>query len=216
MPASSRLIHAGAARSAPVGFAIVAAVALVLGVLTAFAQEWLPEDLGSLANSSGVWALVAFALALLASDVRIAAFYGCVALLALLMGYVLGTNARGFASGTALVVFWGAAAIVVGPALGLGAHWVKTRTGLAAAAVGIGVMSGVLIGEGVYGLAYIADTTYPPYWWGEVIVGVVLLSGVAWRRLQGPGVAAIAVAMCAVTATAFVVIYSQDLISVLP
>ncbi len=215
MPAPSRLTHAGAARPAPVGFAIVAAVALVLGVLTAFAQEWLPEDLGSLANSSGVWALVAFALALLASDARNAALHGCVALLALLMGYVLGTNARGFASGTALVVFWGAAAIVVGPALGLCAHWVNTETGLAAA-IGIGVMSGVLIGEGVYGLAYIADTTYPPYWWGEVIVGVVLLSGVAWRRLEGPGVAAIAVAMCAVTATAFVVTYSQDLISVLP
>jgi Family of unknown function (DUF6518) len=215
MPASSHLTHAGAARPAPVGFAIVAAVALVLGFLTAYAQAWLPEDLGSLANSSGVWALVAFALALLASDARTAALYGCVALIALLVGYVLGTSARGFASGTALVVFWGAAAIVVGPALGLGAHWVKTETGLAAA-VGIGVMSGVLIGEGVYGLAYIADTTYPPYWWGEVIVGVVLLSGVASRRLEGPGIVAIAVAVCALTATAFVLIYSQDLISVLP
>ncbi len=185
-------------------------------MLAACAQARLPEDLSSLANSSGVWALVAFALSLPASDARTAALYGCVALIALLVGYVLGTSARGFASGTALVAFWGAAAMVVGPALGLGAHWVKIQTGLAAAAVGIGVMSGVLIGEGVYGLAYIADTTYPPYWWGEVIVGVVLLSGVAWRRLEGPGVAAIAVAMCAVTATAFVVIYSQDLISVLP
>jgi hypothetical protein len=184
-------------------------------VVTAYAQEWLPEDLGSLANSSGVWALVAFALALLATEARSAAIYGCVALLALLIGYVLGTSARGFASGTALVVFWGAAAVVVGPTLGLGAHWVKTETG-SAAAVGIGVMSGVLIGEGVYGLAYIADTTYPPYWWGEAIVGVVLLFAVAWRRLEQPRIVAAAVGTCALTATAFVLIYSQDLISVLP
>lgn len=209
------MTEAGPARSAPVGFGIVAIAGLLLGVLTAYAQEWLPEDLGSLANSSGVWALVAFALALLATGARTAAIYGCIALLALLVGYVLGTSARGFASGTALVVFWGAAAIVVGPVLGLAAHWVKTKAGLAAA-VGIGVMSGVLIGEGLYGLAYIADTTFPPYWWGEAIVGIVLLCGVAWQRLDGPRSVAAAAATCALTAAAFVVIYSQDLISVLP
>lgn len=200
---------------APVSAGIVAVVGLFLGVLTAYAQEWLPEDLGSLANSSGVWALVAFALALLATGPRTAAIHGCVALLALLVGYVLGTNARGFASGTALVVFWGAAAIVVGPALGLAAHWVKSKAGLAAAA-GTGVMSGILIGEGLYGLAYLADTTFPPYWWGEAVVGVVLLCGVAWQRLDGPRSIAAAAASCALTAAAFVGIYSQDLISVLP
>jgi hypothetical protein len=35
-------------------------------------------------------------------------------------------------------------------------------------------MSGVLIGEGAYGMTVIADPTYPPYWWAEAAVGVVL------------------------------------------
>jgi hypothetical protein len=119
-------------------------------------QVWLPEDLGSLANSSGTWALVAFALALLAVVARAAAFFGCVALPALLGGYVLGADVRGYASGTALVVFWGASALVVGPALGVGARWVSIgrRT---AAAVGIGAMSGVLIGEGVKNAVPLSD-----------------------------------------------------------
>jgi hypothetical protein len=53
--------------------AVVGAVGLTLGVLTAYAQEWLPDELGSLANSAGSWALVAFLLALLAKDTRAAA-----------------------------------------------------------------------------------------------------------------------------------------------
>ncbi len=201
-------------RSTVFGVALVGAVGVTVGVLTAYLQVWLPEDLGSLANSSGTWALVAFALALLAVDARAAALFGCVALLALLGGYVLGASVRGYASGTALVVFWGAAALVVGPALGVGAHWVRIgrRT---AAAVGIGAMSGVLIGEGVYGFTYISDTTYPPFWWGEAIVGVSLLAATA-RRLDGPRARFAAVAMTALTAVAFVGIYSRNLISVLP
>lgn len=64
---------------------LVAVVALTLGFLTAYAQEWLPTELGSLANSSASWALAAFGLALfLASGVRTAALIGTLALFALL------------------------------------------------------------------------------------------------------------------------------------
>jgi hypothetical protein len=195
--------------------AVVGAVGLSLGFLTAFGQAWLPEELGSLANSSGSWSLVAFALAWTATSTRVAAAFGSVSLLALLAGYVLGAGARGFAPGTALLLFWGLAAVLVGPLLGAGAHWVKTERGLAAAA-GIGAMSGVLVGEGVYGLTVIADTTYPPYWWGQAILGVVLLAVTALWRLRGPRIVAAAVAAGAITAIAFVVVYSQNLISVLP
>ena len=37
----------------------VVGVATALGVLTSFAQGWLPDELGSLANSIGPWAAVA-------------------------------------------------------------------------------------------------------------------------------------------------------------
>jgi hypothetical protein len=212
---SYRPVEAGRAGSTVLGLLLVGAVGLALGVLTAYAQEWLPQELGSLANSSGTWALIAFALALLAAGTRAAALFGCVALLALLLGYVLGANARGFASGSSLVVFWGGAAVVVGPVLGVAAQRVRAGRGMAAA-VGIGMISGVLAGEGVYGLAYIAGTTYPPFWWGEALVGVALLVVVAGARLAGARARLVAVAVAAMTALAFVAVYSQNLISVLP
>jgi len=77
-------------------------------------------------------------------------------------------------------------------------------------------MSGVLVGEGWYGLAYVADTTYPPYWMGEIVAGVLLTGGVAilrWRHLRTAGYA---VCVGAVVATTFVALYRLDLITRFP
>ncbi len=106
---SSSAPHSDTRHAVPTAsrLALVGVVALALGVLTAYAQDWLPPEVGSLANSSGSWALVAFVLALATSDARIAAFAGCLTLLALLAGYRLAAAGRGFASGTALIVVWG-------------------------------------------------------------------------------------------------------------
>lgn len=128
------------------------AVAAAVGVLTAYAQGRLPEQMVSIANSSGSWALVAFLLAMLASRSAVAALIGSLSLGALLAGYVLGASARGFPSSTGLIVFRGAAAVLVGPALGLSGFWVRNSRG-PRAALGAGAMSSVLVGEGVYGLA---------------------------------------------------------------
>jgi hypothetical protein len=193
---------------------IVGLLALALGVLTAYAQGWLPLETASLANSSGSWALVAFLLALLAPGAFSAAACGVVALAALLAGYVVGAGIRGYASGTGLIVFWGLAAVLVGPFLGLGARWVRSgrRT---LAALGVGGMSGVLVGEGIYGLAYVADTTYPPYWWGEIAVGLALLCAIAALRLRRPRPIVLAAASSAAVAAAFIAVYGHgaDLIA---
>ena len=69
--------------------AAVGVVALTLGVLTAFAQEWLPTQLHSLANSAASWALIAFALSFLATTAPMSAIFGCVSLLGMELGYVL-------------------------------------------------------------------------------------------------------------------------------
>jgi hypothetical protein len=163
---------------------VVVVAAGALGVLTAFAQGWLPQRMGSLANSSGSWALVAFPLSLLATSGVLSAVLGSAALLMLLAGYVLGAHTQGYASSTATVLFWVAGALVAGPLLGLGAYWVKTGRDMLAAA-GVGAMSGVLVGEGCYGLTTVAGTTYPPYWWGEITVGLLLVLIVAWQRHLG-------------------------------
>ncbi len=77
----------------------------------AYAQEWLPAELGSLANSSGSWTLLAFGLALLAPTRAAAAATGALVLAALLAGYVVGAAIRGDTSSTRLIVFWGLAAL---------------------------------------------------------------------------------------------------------
>jgi hypothetical protein len=187
---------------------LVASVSFFLGVLTAYAQGWLPEQIGSLANSSGSWALVAFLLAMLAITPVAGSVAGALSLVALLGGYVVGAGLRDFPSSTSLIVFWGVAALLVGPLLGLGGYWVKDRPG-PLAAIGVGAMSGVLIGEGAYGLAFIADTTYPPYWWGSIGVGLTLLLVVAVQRLTGLRDRVLAAGMCAGSAVAFVVVYTQ-------
>ena len=197
-----RTLRAGAAPTLAVG------VGLLLGILTAAAQGWLPRDAASLANSSGSWSLIAFLLALLATGPRSAAACGAAALAALLGGYILGTGVRGYASGTGLIVFWGLAAIIVGPSLGLGAWWAKAGSPRLAA-LGAGGMGGVLIGEGVYGLLYIAETTSSAYWWGQIAVGAGIVGWFAARRLRHPGPIAVAALTCLAVAAAFVVAYSR-------
>jgi Family of unknown function (DUF6518) len=146
---------------------------------------------------------------------RSAAIVGSLSLLALLAGYVVAQQERSHSVGTSLIVFWTVVALLVGPPLGVAAHWVRQREGVRAA-LGVGPISGVLIGEGVYGLTRIADTTYPPYWWGEVIVGVALGAIALARAPRTPLSAGVGIASAAVTAIGFVVVYSQDLIAVLP
>lgn len=197
------------------GLILVAAAGVTGGVLTAYAQGWLPSEVGSLANSSGTWMLVAFGLALLARTPALGALSGALALATLLAGYVLGAGLRGDPSSAALMLFWGIAAVVVGPVVGLAAVWVR-RGSPTQAALGTGAAAGVLVGEGVYGLRYIADTTYPPYWWGSIVAGAsALVVAAMWRRLPARA-AGLAAAVTGVVAVAFVVVYSADLIAVLP
>jgi Family of unknown function (DUF6518) len=168
-------------------------------------------------GARGVRARVAraFALALLARTRAAAALFGLLALALLLAGYVAGVEVRGDAASHALILFWGAAAIVAGPLLGLGAYWVRhDRDSLAA--LGSGAVSGVLVGEGVYGVTEISDTTYVPYWWCEIAVGILLLGVLAWLRLRRPPAVAMALGVALVTVVGFGLVYRANLIGVLP
>lgn len=195
---------------------LIVAASFALGVSTAYAQGWLPDEVGSLANSSGSWALVGFLLAMLTTSPATAAVAGSLSLLSLLTGYIVGAVVLDYPMSTSLLVFWGAAATLVGPPLGLGGYWVKHRD-VPLAGAGAGAMSGVLIGEGVYGLTFIADSTYPPYWWASISAGMALLLIVLGQRHLGSRTGLLAVAASALTAGAFVAVYSQasTLLSVL-
>ena len=156
--------------------------------------------------------LVAFALSLLARRPTDAAAAGFASLALLLTGYVVSDWARGYPSSHALIAFWGLAAVLAGPVLGLAGYGVR-RGSRAAAAWSTGVVAGVLIGEGVYGLTYLSATTSAVYWWAELATGLALLVGLIEGRRLGSVEALTAFGVAVTTAGAFLLVYSQGLIT---
>ncbi|MFD6953150.1 DUF6518 family protein, partial [Nocardiopsis sp. NPDC060348] len=194
-------------RASPlVPLATAALGGLAVGVLTSFAQGWLPFALAPLANSSGSWSVAAFLAALLATRRWVGAATGVLALAAMVLGYDLASVLRGYSASAGMTVFWLTAAVTVGPVLGLGAEALRRRG--AFAPWGVGVLCGVLIGEGVYGFLYILETTSPVYWGISTAGGVALLVWACLLRFPGVRPVLTAVAVTAVTATAFAAVYS--------
>jgi hypothetical protein len=186
--------------------AIVGVGGLMVGALTSVGQGSLPEALGSLANSAGSWSLAAFVLTLANRVPWRGAILGALALAAMVVGYAVATEMRGFPMSMRLVAFWGLAALTVGPALGVGAAWTRgpdlTRRALAA-----GLLGGILIGEAAYGLTVVADTTSPAYWIVQALTGVVIVVGSCAWRLRTSTPILVCLASTAVVAVAFYVAY---------
>src|SRR5687768_978511 len=104
---------------------LVIVIGFSFGMLTAYGQAFLPNSLTSLANSSGSWSMLAFLIALRAHNVWISALSGTLTFFALLAGYIISNEIRGYSAGSSLIIFWGVAGVLVGPFLGLSAHWVR-------------------------------------------------------------------------------------------
>ena len=186
---------------------------VVVGILTSLGQGALPAEVASLANSAGAWCVAAFVLALPNRRPRLGLLLGPIALLAMLAGYDLATLARGGAVSTSTVVLWGAAAVVVGPVLGVGAAWARDRDPRRVA-IGVAPLAGILIGEAVHGLTAIADTTYGPYWIAEAVVGLALVAWVG-ARTRSAAATLLCAALAAVGAAVIVAALSGDLLSLL-
>lgn len=182
------------------------AVGVLAGGLTALGQQWLPEPVRSVANSSGSWVLLAFVMAWWSRRLIVSVACGVLTLWSLLGGYVVASELRGYPASLALVAFWAVAGLLVGPAVGVGASWAR-RGGAVRAGAGVGLLAGVLIGESVYGLTVIAGTTSPVYWWLQAGVGVLLVVTNA-RSRPDPRTLASAVIVSTVVAAAFGMLYS--------
>jgi hypothetical protein len=170
-------------------------IGLLVGGITAYGQGWVGDSFGSAVNSAGPWSVAAF---LVARPLRtwLGGAASAAATLAMCeVGYVIASNIRGVPYATSTVVFWLTAAALAGPPLGVAAVWSRDGAPVRTAA-GFGVICGVLIGEGSYGLARLTGSTNSGYWLGEIVVGVVILGVVLARTrsvpaaLAGPGVAA--------------------------
>lgn len=186
----------------PARLAIVVATALVLGGLTSIGQAVLPDELSSLANSVSGWTLPTVVLVLLtARSYREAAVSGALAYVALTLGYAVVSTMRGFPFDP---LTWGVIGVVAGPVVGAATFALRGRP--MQAAVGGGFLAGMLIGEGVYGLTVVADTTSPVYWWLVIGLGAALLVGLA-ARLRDIRPIVVLVSVAALLTVAFVTAY---------
>jgi hypothetical protein len=202
-------IPAGTGASSIRVLLVAIAAALVVGIVTSVGQGFLPEALAPLSNSSGSWCLAAFALALLERDPRRAALVGFAALVAMLVGYALATQLRGYPVGTSMFVRWGAAGVVAGPALGIGASWLRGTDPLRAAA-GVAPIAGILLGEGAYGPTVVAATTSVGYWIGELALGLAVVVLAAFRIRTRPGIA-LMLALSVIASLVFYYVYTNVL-----
>ncbi|MGC3993492.1 MAG: DUF6518 family protein [Propionicimonas sp.] len=184
---------------------VVGAVSVLLGVLTFFAQGVLPDAWRSFANSASGWTLLTAVLVFASrAATRLAAVLGAVSFVLLVVGYSMGAAQHGLSYSP---VLFGVVGLVVGPFVGVAAVWLRDRA--IRGGLGVALLTGIFVGEAVYGLTVIADSTRPEYWVLIGSVGVVLLIGMVFGRLRGWTSRLVAVAGATVTAGAFVVAYSM-------
>lgn len=191
-----------------VAVAITASIAVVAGIITPFAQQYLPDWLRSLANASGSWAIIGL-LAVYVSRARgvLAAALGATALVLLNETYSAVSTARGYPYAGGFASQWTYVAIVAGPIVGLAASWLRSSRPLLVA-LAVAAPSAVLIGEGVYGLTVVADSTSPVYWCLQIAGGVAFVATVAVRMLRSTEYIAVAGALTLTGAALFLAFYS--------
>jgi hypothetical protein len=190
----------------PGGVLLALAVSAAAGALTPIGQQYLPEPLGPLANSSGSWTLVAF-VAVYASRARPvpAAVLGAACFVLMNELYAVVSTLRGNPYTAGPLDFWTLVALVIGPVVGLTAAWLRSERAVLVV-LAIAAPSAVLIGEGVYYLAVLPD--YRAYGIGEAAAGILLLLVLVTRRARTARLATATAALAAIGAAAFVAAYT--------
>jgi Family of unknown function (DUF6518) len=187
---------------------VVVVGAAIVGGLTPYGQRYLPHTLSSFANSAGSWTVLTFALVYLSrSRTWLAAILGAVSFVAMNESYGLVSDLRGIFYSAPLGSVFALVAVVAGPLVGLAASLVRSQSGFRRA-LGCAVPAAVLVGEGVYGLTVIADTTSPVYWWLQTAGGAALATLVPLRTGVRPSTMALGLVLTAVGAVAFYVFYA--------
>lgn len=175
---------------------MVLVVSVVLGGATSFAQGLLPRALQPFANSASGWTILTVLLVWCArGSLRWSAVLGAVSFVALVHGYTLVSNLRGAYFSP---VVWSVVGVVVGPWVGAAAAALHQRRRWAA--VGTGLLAGVLLGDGFYGITVVMATTGWVYWTLVGVSGAALLVAMAVWRLRAARLVAIAAVVAATTA----------------
>lgn len=190
------------------GLIVLVAVA-VTGSLTSFGQQFLPDELRSLANASGPWfAVVMAALVVARPRPVLAIILGALGLMVMNEAYGVVSRWRGSFYGGGLSSMWNQIALLVGPVAGIAATWLRSPRPVLVA-LGASAPAAVLIGEGLFGLTVVTDTTSPVFWTIELAAGIGLVVVTAVTRLRTIGAIGVLVLASALGAGLFYVVYSR-------
>jgi len=175
--------------STAVALAVAVLGAVLIGGLTSFGQQYLPAWLNSLANSAGGWTMFSFLLVWLGrARPLLAAVLGVLVFQLLVEAYSVVSEWRGFPDGDPFSSIWTLVGLVCGPLLGATASLTRYGSPLWRV-LAVTPLGAVLLGEGVYGLIAIADTTSPVYWYLEIVLGVAFIvianirHSLPWRQV---------------------------------
>lgn len=186
--------------------AVVAVLSFLCGLTTFFAQGVLPDALLSFANSASGWTfLTVLVVAWARAGTALAALLGAVSFVLLTLGYTAAAHVRDLPYDPTLFVVVG---VVVGPFVGIATSWLRSGASWRMAA-GTALLSGIGLGEAVYGLTVVADTTSPVYWSLIALVALALLAVMLIRRIRGVQWMLLAVVGTGVIVGSFVVAYSS-------
>ncbi|MBO1752588.1 hypothetical protein J4G33_12315 [Actinotalea sp. BY-33] len=184
--------------------AVVVVASFLGGMATFFAQGLLPGALTSFANSASGWTLVTVLLLAWARvSTALSAVLGVASFALLTVGYSVSAQMQGLYYDPTLFVVVG---VVVGPFIGVATSWLRAESGWRAAA-GTALLAGIGLGEAVFGLTAVADTTSPVYWILIGVIGLGLLVGMLLRRIRGAVLVVLTVVGTAAVAGAFVAAY---------
>lgn len=188
---------------------IVLVTAAVWGGLTSFGQQYLPDEVRSLANASGPWfAVVMGSIVVARPRLALAIILGILGLIVMNESYGVVSRSRGFPYGGGLTSIWNQIALLVGPVAGIAATWLRSPRPVLAA-LGVAAPAAVFIGEGLYGLTAISDTTSPVFWSIELATGVSLIAVAAIVRIRAFAAIGVLVGASALGAALFYAVYSS-------
>ena len=183
----------------------VVLLSILLGGATSWAQGALPSELRSFANSATGWTVLTVLLVFWSrARTGSAAVLGAVSFVLLVLGYAVASQLRGLWYDPLL---FSAVGVVVGPFVGVATSWLRA-TGVRAA-LGAALLAGIGIGEAIYGLTVVRETTSPVYWSVIGVAALALLVGLLVRRIRGALPVVLATGGTAAVALVFVVAYSN-------
>ena len=135
----------------------------------------------------------------------VAALLGATSFVLLTLGYAAAAQLQGLFYDPTLFVVVG---VVVGPFVGVATSWLRA-VHPGRAAMGTALLAGIGVGEAVYGLTAVAETTSPVYWALIGAVALALLVAMLVRRIRRLLWALLAAIGTGMVAGAFVVAYGS-------